>query len=190
MSATDRLRWDAIHAGRGPADGVGLPAVFAAYAGMFPTSGSALELACGSGESAVWLALRGLEVCGLDVSPVAIGQARGLAARRGAQCRFVVADLDRGIPPGEPVDVILCHRFRAPGLYPAIAARLSPGGLLAISVLSEAGSGPGRYRAPAGELATAFAGLELVAADERGGLAWLVARRHAETHPPGDPDDS
>lgn len=190
MSTTDRLRWDAIHAGRAAADEPGLPAVFAAYAEMFPTTGTALDLACGSGESAVWLALRGLEVCGLDVSPVAIGQARGLAARRGARCRFVVTDLDGGIPPGEPAEVIVCHRFRAPDLYPAIAGRLSPGGLLAISVLSEVDSGPGRYRAPAGELATAFAGLKLIAAAEGGGLAWLVARRHAETDPPGDPDDS
>ena len=40
-------------------------------------------------------------------------QGRDLARRSGVgdRCRFVVVDLDNGLPAGSPVDVILCHKF-------------------------------------------------------------------------------
>ena len=180
VSARDRLRWDAEYARRGVAtDGVRLPAVFAGHADVVPHSGSALDLACGQGGTAVWLAERGLEVRGLDVSPVAIAQAADLAARHGVtgRCRFGVVDLDDGLPPGGPVDVVVCHRFRDPRLYPALIERLKPDGLILISVLSEIGGERGPYRAGPGELSAAFADLEPIAAGEGDGLAWLIGRR-------------
>jgi SAM-dependent methyltransferase len=114
----------------------------------------------------------------LDVSPVAIAQARDLAERSGVadRCRFDVVDLDEGLPDGPPVDVILCHKFRDRRLDQAIIERLAPGGLLAIAVLSEVGAAAGPFRAAAGELPAAFADLNLVAAGEGDGHAWLLAR--------------
>lgn len=180
VSSRDRLRWDAEYARRGMAtDRVRLPAVFAGHADVIPHSGSALDLACGQGGTAVWLAEWGLDVRGLDVSPVAIGQAADLAARHGLaeRCRFGVVDLDDGLPPGGPVDVVVCHRFRDPRLYPRLIERLKPEGLILISVLSEIGGKRGPYRAGPGELAVAFADLEPVAAGEGDGLAWLIGRK-------------
>ena len=177
MADTDRVRWDQKYAGR--AGGApGLPQVFAQYVDEIPAAGRALDLACGSGSAAVWLAERGLTVWGVDVSAVAIEQAQELADRHGVsdRCRFSVADLDDGLPPGPPVEMILCHRFRDPRLYPAMVGRLTPGGLLAISVLSEVGSQPGFFRAAAGELDVAFADLQALAAGEGDGQAWLLAR--------------
>jgi len=177
VADTDRVRWDDKYAGRvgGPPH---LPAVFAPFVDAIPTSGQVLDLACGSGSAAVWLAERGLTVWGVDISAVAIEQARELAQRDGVteQCRFSVADLDDGLPPGPPVDMILCHRFRDPRLYSAIVDRLVPGGLLAISVLSEVGAQAGFFRAAAGELDVAFAELQALAAGEGDGQAWLLAR--------------
>lgn len=154
-----------------------LPAVFAAHEDLFPRTGSALEIACGAGGAAVWLAQRGLDVCAVDVSEIAIGAARALAEQRGATVIFEATDLDDGLPSGGPVDLLLCHKFRDPGRYAQLAARLKPGGLLAICVLSEVGATPGRFRAVAGELRSAFAGLEELAAGEGDGQAWLIARR-------------
>lgn len=181
MSEKDRIRWDAAYADREPEAEPALPQVFSGQADRFPVAGSALDVACGTGRGAVWLAQRGLHVWGLDVSAVAIAQARQSAVRHGVaeRCRFDVGDLDQGLPAGPPVDVVLCHRFRDPGLYPALAAHLRPGGLLAICVLSEVGAEVGRFRATAGELETAFAGLETLAASEGDGQAWLVARAPA-----------
>jgi SAM-dependent methyltransferase len=152
--------------------------VLAPYEDVFPTAGHALELACGQGLGTVWLARRGLDACGLDVSPVAIGQARDLARRSGVsdRCRFDVVDLDHGMPAGPPVDVILCHKFRDRRLDRAIVGRLAPGGLLAITALSEVDTTPGPFRAAPGELLAAFAALDLIAAGEGHGEAWLLAR--------------
>ena len=180
MVEGDRLRWDERYASLGPpaVDAVAVPDVFAAHADAFPTTGHALDLACGQGLGSVWLARRGLDVLGWDVSPVAVGRARDLARRGGVadRCRFEVVDLDDGLPAGPPVEVVLCHRFRDPRLDRAVIARLAPGGLLAVAVLSEVGRGPGPYRATAGELPRAFAGLDVLAAGEGEGWAWLLAR--------------
>ncbi|MCB0940809.1 MAG: class I SAM-dependent methyltransferase [Mycobacterium sp.] len=181
MSERDRLRWDERYASRGaPApEAIGPPAVFGPHADAFPAAGTVLDLACGPGTTAVWLARRGLTVRGLDVSPVAVEQARDLATRAGLEdrCHFVVVDLDDGLPPGPPVDVIVCHRFRDRRLDRAITDRLAPGGLLAISVLSAVGAAPGPFRAEPGELRAAFAKLTVIATGEGDGEAWLLARR-------------
>lgn len=177
MSTRDRSRWDAAYADREPASEPGLPAVFAGYESVFPAAGRALDLACGQGAAAVWLARRGFDVLGIDISSVAVERARALANTTGVpNCRFEVADLDDGLPPGPPVDVLLCHRFRDPRRYPAMTERLRPGGLLAICVLSEVGGSPGPFRAAAGELSEAFAELDTVAVGEGDGQAWLLAR--------------
>jgi len=178
MTEQDRLRWDERHDSR-PTPVPGVPDVFAPYQELFPNSGTALDLACGKGAASVWLASRGLDVLGVDVSPVAVAQARELAARNGVgeRCRFAVVDLDDGLPPGAPAEVILCHKFRDRRLEAAMVTRLAPGGLLAISALSEVGARPGPFRVGAGELLAAFAGLHQIAAAEGDGESWLLATK-------------
>jgi hypothetical protein len=103
----------------------------------------------------------------------------GLGALAGVPgVRPVRADLDLGLPPScpGPYDVVVCQRFRDPALYPALVRRLAPGGLLVVTVLSEVDAAPGPFRAPAGELAAAFAGLRVLHHREGGGEAHLVAR--------------
>lgn len=181
MGEADRHRWDERYAATGPPPlrSVAPPSIFAGHADLFPIAGRALDLACGQGTGSVWLASRGLQVVGLDVSPVAISHARELGRRAAVsnRCRFDVVDLDDGLPAGAPVDVIVCCKFRDPRLDRAIIDRLSPGGLLAIAALSEVGASPGAFRVVAGELPAAFAGLDLIDADEGDGQAWLLARR-------------
>jgi SAM-dependent methyltransferase len=181
VSAEDRAHWDERYERVGPAPlaAVGdLPPLLEPYEREFPTAGHALDIACGRGTLAVWLARRGLKACGLDISPVAIDLADQLAQRAGVadRCRFDVLDLDDGLPEGPPVDVIMCNRFRDARLDGELIRRLAPGGLLAMTALSEVDAGPGRFRVPPGELTEAFAELHLIAAGEGGGEAWLLAR--------------
>ena len=190
MSDDDRRRWDERHKRRldsgrdwfvqaadGSADHP--PGFFALLPDHFPTSGTAIDVACGLGAGALWLAHRGLTVIGWDVSPVAVEAANAAAARAGLsdRCRFEVADLDGGLPPGPAADVILCTCFRAPDLYPEFVARLNPGGVLAIATLSEVGDEPGDYRATPGELNESFAALEILESNEGDGVTVLVGRR-------------
>jgi 2-polyprenyl-3-methyl-5-hydroxy-6-metoxy-1,4-benzoquinol methylase len=181
VSRADRERWDAKYGSRETPtlDDIRLPAVFEPFVTEFPTAGSALEIACGRGGTAVWLARRGLEVVAVDVSPVAIAAAQELVRLTGVRdrCRFAIADLDQGLPSGPAVDVLVCHLFRDPRLDDAMMERLAPGGLLAVACRSEVDGVPGPYRAGPGELLERFAGLDTVAAGEGDGRAWLLSRR-------------
>jgi 2-polyprenyl-3-methyl-5-hydroxy-6-metoxy-1,4-benzoquinol methylase len=60
----------------------------------------AVDLGCGAGNYAVWMASRGFRVTGIDLSANAIGLATRLAAARGVSCRFLQSDLTAEIPPG------------------------------------------------------------------------------------------
>ncbi len=53
----------------------------------------AIDLGCGAGNYAVWLAGQDFDVTGADSSPAAIELARRMAAEKRALCTFVVADL-------------------------------------------------------------------------------------------------
>lgn len=57
------------------------------------TPGRALDLACGEGRNAVWLAEQGWQVTGVDFSAVALAKAAKLAAARGVAVEWVQADL-------------------------------------------------------------------------------------------------
>jgi SAM-dependent methyltransferase len=175
MSEADRRCWDARHA---VADDV-LPLPPEALRGqedLVPTAGRALDVACGRGAVALWLAERGLAVDAVDVSPV--GLAAGARRAGGLPVRWWVADLDAGLPPGcaGPYDVVVVQRFRDPALYPALVTALATGGLLVVTVLSEVDEGPGPWRAAPGELRAAFADLDVLVHTEANGEASLVGQ--------------
>jgi SAM-dependent methyltransferase len=52
-----------------------------------------IDLGCGAGNYAIYLAGLGFDVTGVDSSPAAIKIARKNAEKQGVRCRFIVADL-------------------------------------------------------------------------------------------------
>jgi len=71
----------------------------------------------------------------------------------------------------------MCHLFSASALDEAMVGCLSPGGVLAITVLSEVGAGAGPFRASPGELLERFGRfdqLEVAHHHERDGVATLL----------------
>jgi SAM-dependent methyltransferase len=180
MSTDDRERWDGRFAAVGAAEVPAPPTGLLGSVELLPAGGRALDVACGRGATAVWLAERGFVVEAVDVSPVALGFAAGLAAAHGVadRVRWHAHDLDAGLPAGlgSGFAVVVCQRFRDPRLYPALAGALAPGGLLVLTVLSRVGDEGGPFRAEPGELAAAFGGLDVLAHREGDGEAALVAR--------------
>ena len=53
----------------------------------------AIDLGCGTGNYAIYLAATGFDVTGVDLSPTAIEIAKENAAKKGVKCRFIVADI-------------------------------------------------------------------------------------------------
>jgi SAM-dependent methyltransferase len=97
--------------------------------------GRALDLACGEGRNAVWLAERGWLVLGVDFSDVAIGKAHELAAARGvaAATGWLVADLTAYQPEPGAYDLVILFYFQVPtperrAIVRKAAAALAPGG--------------------------------------------------------------
>ena len=99
--------------------------------------GRALDLACGEGRNAVWLAERGWEVTGVDFADVGLEKARGLAAARGVDAIWVHADLLEYEPPREAFDLVATLYLQLPAderrrVLRAAAAAVAPGGTLLV----------------------------------------------------------
>jgi SAM-dependent methyltransferase len=186
VAKDDQDRWDGRHAAGAPVE-PGPPDALRGREDLLPAAGRALDVACGRGAVAVWLALRGLTVDAVDVSPVGLDATGELAARHGVpeRVRRHRHDLDAGLPAavGSGFAVVVCQRFRAPALYPRLAAALAPGGLLAVSVLSGVGGADGPFRAAPGELLAAFADLHVLHHREGDGEAALLARAPGPVRP-------
>ena len=58
-----------------------------------PTPARALELGCGEGRNAIYMAGRGVDVTAIDLSPVAIQHAKKLAKKRKADVNFLAGDI-------------------------------------------------------------------------------------------------
>jgi len=61
--------------------------------GYAPRQGRLLELGCGAGNVAIWLARQGYEVVGVDIAPTAIEWARSKALAEGVRAEFLVGDV-------------------------------------------------------------------------------------------------
>jgi len=101
--------------------------------GLLPAaSASALDVACGAGRHALWLARHGFRVTALDNSPENLAELRSLAQDAGlpVECRQVnleAVDVDLG---NEAHDLICVFYFLHRPLFPALLRALRPGGLL------------------------------------------------------------
>lgn len=79
-------------------------------AGLSP--GTALDVGCGEGADAVWLARRGWDVTAVDISSVALERARTHAATAGCEIAFVLADLVAAPPRQEAYDLVSAQFFQ------------------------------------------------------------------------------
>jgi SAM-dependent methyltransferase len=86
--------WDAAYASSTPAPwDIGRPQpAFVRLADSGLLGGRVLDAGCGTGEHALLAAAHGADAAGVDISPLAIAQAREKAAERGLAVRFEVAD--------------------------------------------------------------------------------------------------
>ena len=107
--------------------------------------GTALDLGCGEGGDAVWLALRGWHVTAVDVSPTALGRAQEHAQQAGVADRVTTErhELGRSFPEGT-YDLVSAAFLHSPVELPReavvrqAAAAVAPGGRLV--VLGHAGA--------------------------------------------------
>jgi SAM-dependent methyltransferase len=103
--------------------------------------GPGLSLSEGEGRNAVFLASRGLDMLGVDISPIGLEKARKLAASRGVSIRTAVADLATYEPEPDHYGTVISISAHLPfsirrRLYPLIERALKPGGLVLLESYS------------------------------------------------------
>lgn len=159
-----REKWNLRHA---EADGDGAVAqVLLLNRHLLPRRGRALDLACGRGANAFWLAEQGLEVYAWDFSPVAIERLRRTADERGLAVQAQVRDVLAQPPEVGSFDLILVSHFLERALAGPLMAALRPEGRLFYQTFVREvnlGRGPGRddWRLAANELLKLFAPLRI-----------------------------
>lgn len=127
------------------------------------TRGRVLDLACGSGRHARYLAGLGHEVTAIDREPQSL-----------ESIRFVRAELEDGSPwplPREQFQGIVVANYLHRPLFPDIASALAPGGVLIYATFMRGNERLGKPSNPAyllepGELWRAFAGLHIIAFEQ------------------------
>ena len=156
--------------------------------------GPVLDVACGQGRNALWVAgLQGVDapsIVGVDASEVAVSRARAEGARLRLRVRFEVRDVSsQGLPQGDWGAILVCH-FLDRSLFPTLQSALAPGGLLAYKThlrhpLRGAAARPRRpaFLLDSGELLSAFPALRILEYRESAApghaLSTLLARRPA-----------
>ena len=188
-----RIKWDRIYQGK-----EGPPAhpcsALVENEHLLPVGGTSLDLACGLGGSAMFLAERGFESHAWDVSQVAIDLLAARATELGLNPHGAVRDIVTEPPDESAFDIIVVSHFLDRGIVPALIAALRPGGLIFYQTFTRhrvLGGGPKNddFRLADNELLRLFAGLRLLVYREEGvqgdmakGLrdeAMIVAQRTA-----------
>lgn len=148
--------------------------------------GKALDLACGTGRNAIWLAEHGWQVTAVDGSPVAID----LLRKRAPSVDARVADLEKHEYEIEPAtwDLIAVCYYLQRDLFEPVKRGLRPGGVAVVIVhLVEPGHEESRFSVQPGELARYFEGWQILHSYEgkpqdpehKRAVAELVARTTA-----------
>lgn len=158
-----RAQWNDRHAG-GDFEGSGPNPTLVEATGRFAAdrerSGRALELACGSGTNAVWLAHEGWQVTAVDWSSVALENARAKAADAGVEIEWLERNLLEWTPPVHAFDLVAIVYLHLPEherrpVYASAAAAVAEGGRLVVIAHDRINATEGEGGPPAERLFTA-----------------------------------
>lgn len=157
------------------------------------TPGRAVDLGCGEGADAIWLARQGWQVLGVDISPTAVARARGAALEVGVDegATFEAHDLSTWEPDGE-IDLVTASFFHSHEELPRteilrrVASHVTPGGHVAI--VSHAALPPWSEHTHLDELLLDAAGeVDALRLGDDWEVVLAEARERSATSPNGDP---
>jgi SAM-dependent methyltransferase len=130
--AMDSASWDRRYAGS-ELVWTGEPNRFLVAETEALAAGRAIDLGCGEGRNAIWLAERGWQAIGVDFSEVGLQKARELADARGVSVEWVAADLLDYRPKPGAFELVLIFYLQVPAaqrqpIVRAAAEAVAPGG--------------------------------------------------------------
>jgi len=143
------------------------------HAYLLPSSGLALDLACGLGGNAMFLAKCGLSTHAWDISAIAIERVQAHCQRENISITTEVRDIEQYPPVPSSFDVICVSYYLERTLTQDIIAALKPKGLLFYQTfinekVSDLGPSNPQYRLQQNELLALFSSLHVLAYQEHG----------------------
>jgi SAM-dependent methyltransferase len=184
MPETDlQAKWDKIYLNLSDCE-PGPALVLAENTHLLPHTGHALDLACGLGGNALFLARRGFAVSAWDISTVAIAKLAAQASRLGLAVDAQARDVEYEGLPSAVFDVVAVSHFLCRPLAKPIVDSLKPGGLLfyqtyARDKISPHGPGNSDFLLAENELLTLFGGMRVLFYREDGRVGdWQSGRRN------------
>ena len=127
MSERERINWEKRWE-EGDYRGRSEPSsLVAAWADRLP-KGRALDLACGNGRNALYLAEHGFDVDALDIAGAALKLTQDAARERGLAVNTILVDLDEYLLPAQTYDLITTTFYLNHNLLPSLKESLKPGG--------------------------------------------------------------
>jgi SAM-dependent methyltransferase len=144
------------------------------WAHLIRPGGTVLDVACGSGRHAHWLATHGFHVTGVDRDGQAMALAEaGWPAHSPRPARLLVADLENQPWPlsGQTFDALVVTNYLWRPLWPHLLAALAPGGVYIHETFAHGNATVGKPSRPdfllqPAELLTVCAGLRVVAYED------------------------
>jgi tellurite methyltransferase len=172
MVHPDAEKWDAIYRSGGHHRQEPVK-VLKNYSHLLPSSGTALEPACGRGANALYLAQRGLDTSAWDISEEAIRNLDDRARQLGLQVNTRVCDVVTNSPPANSFDVIVISYFLDRPIIPHLIRALKLNGLLFYQTfirerIDDTGPGNDDYRFAENELLLLCRDLHIVLYHEEG----------------------
>jgi SAM-dependent methyltransferase len=125
----DRRRWEERYATRGD-DGTRPASAFLQQHIQRIPAGRVLDLACGDGRNALYLARHGFVVDAIDIARAGLRRAQAICRREQLPIHFIQADLDGICLPHERYDLALNVRFLDRTLWPSLKHCVRPLGLV------------------------------------------------------------
>ncbi len=133
----DIERWERKYAKGNPNPDFSPSPFLVAHRRLLGAPGRALDVACGVGHNALYLASLGFEVVAVDGSLRALRYGREQARARGVRVQWLAVDLDRFHPPPACFDLIVVVKFLNRDLMPALKLSLRPGGMMIYETFNE-----------------------------------------------------
>ena len=129
MSEADREKWDTRYAEGSYKPRTHATPLLIEWLPRLP-AGRALDLACGAGRNALYLAAAGYRVDAMDISAVVLERARQSAGERGLEVNWICTDLDTATLPVDTYDLVVVTRYLNRLLTEGLMDSLRQGGHL------------------------------------------------------------
>lgn len=129
MTRSTEKKWNSIYQQRSVADASPCR-MLKDYSYFLPTSGDALDLACGLGGNAIFLARSGLNTLAWDISEQAVSQLNQYARENALPLRASQRNVEQSPPEPDSLDVLVVSNYLYRDHLPQLMSSLRKGGVI------------------------------------------------------------